>query len=92
MGPGIYGAEAAAQQYFNKPAKSLTRRQASMIAAGLPNPKIYTVKPLSPHVSVKSGLIMRQMNNLEGDEDIQAIIQPPIKKKQVKKKKKLNGS
>ena len=91
MGPGIFGAEAAAQEYFNKSAKSLTRKQASMIAAGLPNPKVYTVKPLAPYVSVKSGLIMRQMNNLEGDKEIQAIIQPPIKKKPGKKKK-LNSS
>ena len=87
MGPGIFGAEAAAQQYFNKSAMQLTRKQASMIAAGLPNPKKYTVKPLSPYVSVKSGWIMRQMNNLEGDKDIQAIIQPPIEPKKSKKKK-----
>lgn len=86
MGPGIFGAEAAAQQYFNKPAKSLTRKQASMIAAGLPNPKKYTVKPLSPYVSVKSGWIMRQMNNLEGDKDIQAIIKPVQEPKKSKKK------
>jgi monofunctional glycosyltransferase len=88
MGPGIYGAEAAAQQYFKKTAKTLTRKQASMIAAGLPNPKKYTVKPLSPYVSVKSGLIMRQMNNLEGDKDIQEIILPTPKEKPLKKKNK----
>ena len=87
MGPGIFGAEAAAQEYFNKPAKLFTRKQAAMIAAGLPNPKIYTVKPLSSHVAVKNGLIMRQMNNLEGDKDIQAIIQPPAKQKKLKKKR-----
>lgn len=76
MGPGIFGAEAASQQYFNKPAKNLSRKQAAMIAACLPNPKKFTVKPVSPHVTVKSGWIMRQMNNLEGDEDIQKIIRP----------------
>ena len=86
MGPGIFGAEAAAQQYFKKPAKSLTRKQAAMIAAALPNPKKYTVKPLSPHVSVKSGWIVRQMNNLEGDKDIQDIIRPKTEVKISKKK------
>ena len=85
MGPGIFGVEAASQQYFKKPAKGLSRKQASMIAAGLPNPKKYTVKPLSPYVSVKSGWIMRQMNNLEGDKDIQAIIRPDEVKTEKKK-------
>jgi monofunctional biosynthetic peptidoglycan transglycosylase len=39
MGPGIYGAEAAAQYYFHKPAYWLTRNEAALIAAGLPNPR-----------------------------------------------------
>lgn len=74
MGKGIYGAEAAAQSYFNKPAKSLSRQQAAMIAACLPNPKKFTVKPASPYVVVKSGWIVRQMNALEKDPDVQRII------------------
>jgi monofunctional biosynthetic peptidoglycan transglycosylase len=74
MGPGIFGIEAASQAYFNKPASQLTRAEASEIAACLPNPKIYTVKPLSRYVSARSGWIQRQMNNLAGDPDIQAII------------------
>jgi monofunctional biosynthetic peptidoglycan transglycosylase len=36
--PGIYGAEAAAQYHFHKPAAQLTRREAAMLAAVLPNP------------------------------------------------------
>ena len=74
MGKGIYGAEAAAQTYFNKSAKSLTRQQAAMIAACLPNPKKFTVKPASPYVVVRSSWIIRQMNTLERDPDIQQII------------------
>ena len=74
MGKGVFGAEAAAQYYFKKPAKKLTRREAAMIAACLPNPKKYTVKPASPYVITKAGWILQQMNNLEGDEDLQKII------------------
>jgi monofunctional glycosyltransferase len=37
-GPGLYGAEAAARAYFEKPAADLTRREAALIAAVLPNP------------------------------------------------------
>ena len=76
MGKGVFGAEAAAQQYFRKPAKKLTRREAAMIAACLPNPAKYTIKPPAPYVVVKSGWIMRQMNNLQGDSDLQKIIRP----------------
>lgn len=38
MGPGIYGAEAAAQHYYNRSASKLTREQAIAIAICLPNP------------------------------------------------------
>lgn len=39
MGPGIYGAEAAAQHYFNKPASFLSSHEAVLIAVSLPNPR-----------------------------------------------------
>jgi len=74
MGKGIYGAEAASQAYFDKPAKSLTRKEAAMIIACLPNPKLYTVKPLSHFVSWKSNWIVRQMNNIQDDEDIRSLL------------------
>lgn len=38
-GPNIYGAEAAAQYHFGKSAKSLTSRQAALLAVSLPDPK-----------------------------------------------------
>lgn len=37
--PGVFGAEAAAQHHFGRPASALTLRQASRLAAVLPNPK-----------------------------------------------------
>lgn len=74
MGPGIFGVQAAAQKYFNKDAKDLTRAEAAQIAACLPNPKRYSVKPLSRYVSGRYNNILRQMNNLAGDADVQAII------------------
>jgi monofunctional glycosyltransferase len=75
MGKGIYGVEAASKTYFNKAAKNLNRRQAAMIAACLPNPKKYTVKPVASYVAIKSAWILRQMNNLERDPDVQQIIE-----------------
>jgi monofunctional biosynthetic peptidoglycan transglycosylase len=75
MGPGIFGIEKASQVYFNRPASKLTRQQAAMIAACMPNPRVYTVKPLSKYVARRYPLILKQMHNLQGDEDIQALLQ-----------------
>jgi monofunctional glycosyltransferase len=74
MGTGIFGVQAAAKAYFNKDAKSLTRLEAAQIAACLPNPKKYTVKPLSKYVSRRSGFVLRQMNNLAGDPDVVELL------------------
>lgn len=74
MGPGIFGVQAAARKYFKKDAKNLTRSEAAQIAACLPNPKKYTVKPQSRYVAGRSNIILRQMNNLGGDEDIVELL------------------
>ena len=74
MGKGIFGIQAAAQNYFNKDAAVLSRIEAAQIAAALPNPVRFTVKPLSNYVAARSGNIMRQMNNLETDPDIKELI------------------
>jgi monofunctional biosynthetic peptidoglycan transglycosylase len=42
MGPGIYGAQAAARAYFGKPASDLTRTEAARLAAILPNPRVWS--------------------------------------------------
>jgi monofunctional glycosyltransferase len=38
LGPGVYGVEAAARRYFDKPAAGLTEHEAAMLAASLPRP------------------------------------------------------
>jgi monofunctional biosynthetic peptidoglycan transglycosylase len=74
MGKGIFGIEAASQRYFKHSAKKLTKVEAAMIASSLPNPLRFTVKPTSRYVSKKYPWVMRQMNNLGGDPDVQQII------------------
>ena len=74
MGPGIFGVEAASQAYFHKSAKNLTRAEAAMIIACLPNPKRFTVKPMSRRVQWRYPQIMTQMDNLEGDDDVEDVI------------------
>lgn len=74
MGKGIYGIEAAAQRYFNKPAANLTQREAAAIAACLPAPRTYRVNPPSRYVSRRTAWIQRQMRHLEADPAIRQII------------------
>ncbi len=73
MGPGIFGIEAAAQAYFNKPASKLTRTEAAMIIACLPNPKKFTVKPQSKRVKWRTPGILKQMNLIEGDPQVKLL-------------------
>ena len=73
-GPGCFGVEAAAQHYFHKSAKNLTRSEAAMIVAGLPNPKKFTAVPMTKRVSWRYPQILREMNNIEDDDDIRALL------------------
>lgn len=64
MGEGVYGAEAAAQEYFHKPAKKLSNKEASLIAAVLPNPRKWSPVRPTPYIQRKSGRIMFFMSRL----------------------------
>ena len=73
-GPGCFGVEAAAQHYFHKSAKNLSRAEAAMIVAGFPNPKKFTARPMTRRVSWRYPQILREMNNIVGDEDVRALL------------------
>ena len=73
-GPGCFGVEAAAQHYFKKSAKNLTRSEAAMIVAGFPNPKKFTARPMTRRVAWRYPQILREMNNIETDEDVVALL------------------
>ncbi|HMO62366.1 MAG TPA: monofunctional biosynthetic peptidoglycan transglycosylase [Ferruginibacter sp.] len=75
MGNGIFGIQAAAKAYFNKDADKLTRPEAAMIAACLPNPKVYTVKPPGRYVTKRYQQILKQMNNLTGFKEIEGLLE-----------------
>ncbi|TXJ26998.1 MAG: monofunctional biosynthetic peptidoglycan transglycosylase [Chitinophagaceae bacterium] len=85
MGEGVFGIERAANIYFNKTASNLSQQEAALIAACLPNPKRYKVKPASSYIIGRSRKIMQQMNFLRPDPDIQAVIFPKVKTDKTKK-------
>ncbi|HUR43342.1 MAG TPA: monofunctional biosynthetic peptidoglycan transglycosylase [Aestuariivirga sp.] len=62
--PGIYGAEAAAQHHFGKPAAKLTRREAALLAAVLPNPIKRKAGRPSKRVSAIANRILIRMNGM----------------------------
>ena len=74
MGPGIFGIEAAAQKYFGKSAGKLSRAESAMIIACLPNPKRFSVKPISSRVGWRYPQILREMYNIEDDEEVRALL------------------
>lgn len=65
MGDGIYGAEAVAQQNFNRTAKELTRTNCALIAATLPNPLKFSSKNPSRYILRRQTAIMYQMRHID---------------------------
>lgn len=63
-GDGLYGVEAAAQRYFHKPAKQLTRAEAALIAAALPNPRKRNPALPSSFLIKRQARILRVMKQL----------------------------
>jgi monofunctional biosynthetic peptidoglycan transglycosylase len=57
MGPGVYGAEAAARHWFDKSAADLTPREAARIAAILPSPRRYNAGSPGPYVRRRASRI-----------------------------------
>ena len=64
MGEGIYGVEAVAREHFNKPAYKLTKRQAALIAATLPNPRKFNSAKPSPYMIKRQAKILSLMGKL----------------------------
>ncbi|MCB0508402.1 MAG: monofunctional biosynthetic peptidoglycan transglycosylase [Bacteroidetes bacterium] len=69
-GDGIYGAQAAARNFFNKDAIKLTPSEAATIAAVLPNPRRWSAKNPSTYILKRKRWIMRQMSHLNGSVDL----------------------
>ncbi|MFJ1227859.1 monofunctional biosynthetic peptidoglycan transglycosylase [Yersinia proxima] len=71
FGDGIFGVEAAARHFFNKPASKLSASEAALLAAVLPNPLRFKVNAPSGYVISRQQWILRQMRQLGGKEFIQ---------------------
>jgi len=63
-GNGMYGVEAAAQKYFRKPAKKLTRSEAALIAAALPNPRMRNPARPTPYLLRRQARILDLMRKI----------------------------
>ncbi|WP_052401862.1 monofunctional biosynthetic peptidoglycan transglycosylase [Muricoccus aerilatus] len=64
FGPGLYGAEAAARAFFNKPASALTGREAARLAAVLPSPLNWSAIRPSERVLRRAAVIERRVGQL----------------------------
>ncbi|WP_432464519.1 monofunctional biosynthetic peptidoglycan transglycosylase [Agarivorans sp. QJM3NY_33] len=64
FGPGIYGVEAASQQYFKRSAADLTVEQSASLAALLPSPYRYHLWPRTAYINQRVKWISQQMRQL----------------------------
>jgi monofunctional glycosyltransferase len=64
MGKGIYGAEAASQAYFGKPASRLTRPEAAILAAILPDPDKWNPARPTAYLINRQQWILWNMGNI----------------------------
>ncbi len=80
FGQGVYGAEAASEYFFHKSAARLTRHDASLMAAALPNPQRFSVSQPSPYILQRQDWILRQMQALGGPEMLNEIDAYPNRK------------
>jgi len=64
FGPGVYGVEAAAQQYFATSAAKLTRQQAALLVTVLPNPHRFLLQRPSPYMYKRQQWVLKQMRQL----------------------------
>ena len=63
-GSGVYGVEAASQKFFNKSASKLTKSQAALIAASLPNPHKFKIDNPSSYMLKRKAKILSVMRNI----------------------------
>jgi monofunctional biosynthetic peptidoglycan transglycosylase len=64
-GEGVFGAEAAAQHYYRKPASKLSPYEAARLAVMLPRPKYFEKLPNSPYLANRASTIMARMGDAE---------------------------
>jgi monofunctional glycosyltransferase len=61
MGDGVYGAQAASEEFFRKDAQDLSKSEAALIAAVLPNPRKFSAKHPSGYTQKRQHWVLRQM-------------------------------
>jgi len=64
-GEGVFGAEAAAQHYFRKPASRLSAFEAARLAVMLPRPKYFEKLPNSSYLAERAGVIAGRLGGAE---------------------------
>ena len=60
-GEGVFGAEAAAQHYFHKPASQLHAWEAARLVVMLPRPKYFERLPNSEYLQSRTEIILARM-------------------------------
>jgi monofunctional biosynthetic peptidoglycan transglycosylase len=89
FGPGVYGAQAAAREFFDKDAADLTPVESARLVAVLPNPRKWSAKHPGPYVQARVDWILahigygppaepEQALELEPETGPELILEPAI--------------
>ena len=63
-GEGVFGAEAAARRYFNKPAARLNAHEAARLAVMLPSPRFFETRQGSAYLARRTSTIVARMGDV----------------------------
>lgn len=66
-GDGIYGAKAAARNFFRTDARNLSRREAALLTAVLPNPRRWSPARPDSYIAERADIIAGRIDKLEGE-------------------------
>lgn len=73
LGDGVYGAEAASQYFFKKSAAKLSPAEATLLAAVLPNPRVYQANKPSGYIRGRQRWILLNIQRLGGKNYIEEL-------------------
>jgi len=85
MGDGVYGAQAASEEFFKKDASALSKTEAATLAVVLPNPRKFNAGKPSKYIKGRINWATQQMSLWGG---VLRYQEPEVKEKKLHKKKK----
>ncbi len=79
FGPGIFGADAASQRFFHKPARDLTGYEAALLASVLPNPHELNAAAPGPYLRDRANEVQGIAQVMRDQGYARCVLSPPTR-------------